>query len=233
MLWDTPDSLLDEEVIKKPAELDDASYEALVRAEFHGVHVGNEHDVRCLVRLLEHVPLHKVIRSVQLQELKWPGRRLYVTKLLKRYHVKAPPRVPANVPLPRIYLLVHVCSCVTKIGVTNDWLKRVYSMASRVELPDFDRTQSVCFDLGLPRSELFKIESRIKRELRPMRAPPPACLTQMNKMPTEWFAAEAYLTLRERIEQAGPRVVSVVTLGDALVSDLLAPGDRFWPPLRD
>lgn len=28
MLWDTPDSLLDEEVIKKPAELDDASYEA-------------------------------------------------------------------------------------------------------------------------------------------------------------------------------------------------------------
>ena len=52
MLWDTPDSLLDEEVIKKPAELDDASYEALVRAEFHGVHVGNEHDVRGLVRLL-------------------------------------------------------------------------------------------------------------------------------------------------------------------------------------
>ena len=94
MLWDTPDSLLDEEVIKKPAELDDASYDALVRADFHGVHVGNEHDVRCLVRLLEHVPLHKVIRSVQLQELKWPGRRLYVTKLLKRYHVKAPPRVP-------------------------------------------------------------------------------------------------------------------------------------------
>lgn len=70
-------------------------------ADHYGVHVENDIDARRLLYLVEKIGREKVTRSASKYSEKYPGSRVFVSDLLKRYGVKVTPRVytPVNVPL--------------------------------------------------------------------------------------------------------------------------------------
>lgn len=113
-------------------------------ADHYGVHVENDMDARRLLYLVEKIGREKVTRSASKYSEKYPGSRVFVSDLLKRYGVKVPTRVyaPVNVPLYRVYMLLHSGSSIIKIGYSGDWIQR--ALAFKCEF-DLDRSVGFAF----------------------------------------------------------------------------------------
>lgn len=154
-------------------------------AHHYGVHVENDMDARRLLYLVEQIGAEKIVSSAYRYSQKYPGSRIFVSTLLKRYRIKVPARIfaPVNVPLYRVYLLLHPASSKLKIGYSGDWLYR----AARFEC-DFDLDRSIGIDFGGDKASAQAAEKMAKSIFQWARTePPPVPFGAYGH--TEWFKA--------------------------------------------
>lgn len=168
---------------------DEASpYLAELPAHHYGVHVENEMDARRLLYLVEQIGAAKVEGSAERYSQKYPGSRIFVSTLLKRYRVKVPARVyaPVNVPVYRVYLLLHPASGKLKIGYSGDWIGR----AARFRC-DFDLDQSIGISFHGDKESAKAAEKMAKSVFQWASAEPPSVPFGAYGH-TEWFNAVVY-----------------------------------------
>jgi hypothetical protein len=154
-------------------------------AHHYGVHVENDMDARRLLYLVEQIGTEKVISSAYRYSQKYPGSHIFVSTLLKRYGIKVPSRVfaPVNVPLYRVYLLLHPVSSKIKIGYSGDWLNRAACFKC-----EFDLDRSIGIDFGGDKANAQAAEKMAKRIFQWARTtPPPVPFGAYGH--TEWFKA--------------------------------------------
>ena len=153
----------------------------------YGVHVENDMDARRLLYLAEKIGTEKVIRSASKYTEKNPGKQIFVSELLKRYGVKVPAMVYAavNVPLYRVYMLLHLASSSIKIGYSGDWIQR--SLAFGCEF-DLDRSISFSFH---DKACAMAAERNLKRLFDWARTEPPAVPYGVGGR-KEWFDVAIY-----------------------------------------
>jgi hypothetical protein len=157
-------------------------------AHHYGVHVENEMDARRLRYLVEQIGAAKVEDSAARYTEEYPGSRIFVSELLKRYRVKVPARVfaPVNVPVYRVYLLLHPASSKLKIGYSGDWIGR----AARFEC-DFDLDRSIGINFCGDKISAKAAEKMAKSLFHLARTePPPVPFGAYGH--TEWFNAAIY-----------------------------------------
>ncbi|MEN4752937.1 hypothetical protein ABQX22_07370 [Xanthomonas sp. WHRI 1810A] len=172
-------------------------------ADHYGVHIGNEMDARRLLYLAGKIGAEKVTRSASRYTEKYPGERIYVSTLLKRYGVKVPTQVyaPVNVPLYRVYMLLHLASSSIKIGYSGDWIQRALAFEC-----EFDLDRSISFSFH-DKASALAAESYLKRLFDWARKEPPAVPYGAGGR-KEWFDAAIYheaLTVISTFETPKPR----------------------------
>lgn len=199
---------------------DEASpFLAELPAHHYGVHVENEKDARRLLYLVEQIGVAKVEGSAERYSQKYPGSRIFVSTLLKRYRVKVPARVyaPVNVPIYRVYLLLHPASGKLKIGYSGDWIGR----ASRFRC-DFDLDQSIGVSFHGDKESAKAAEKMAKSVFQWASAePPPVPFGAYGH--TEWFNAVVYedaVATITTFNTANRR--EVMTLREAIEHDLMS-----------
>lgn len=162
-----------------------SSFLSDLAAHHYGVHVENDMDARRLIYLVEQIGEEKIVGSAYRHSQKYPGSRIFVSTLLKRYRTKVPARIfaPINVPFYRVYLLLHPASSKFKIGYSGDWLCR----AARFEC-DFDLDRSIGIDFGGDKASAMAAEKMAKIIFQWARTePPPVPFGACGH--TEWFKA--------------------------------------------
>ncbi|MCF5736422.1 hypothetical protein [Pseudomonas syringae] len=138
-------------------------------ANHYGVHIENDMDARRLLYLVEKIGAEKVTRSASTYTEKYPGERIFVSALLKRYGVKVPTLVyaPVNVPLYRVYMLLHLPSSSIKIGYSANWTQRALAFEC-----EFDLDRSISFSFH-DKACAIAAESNLKRLFDWARTEPP------------------------------------------------------------
>lgn len=192
-------------------------------AHHYGVHVENEMDARRLRHLVEQVGAAKVEGSAARYSEKYPGSRIFVSVLLKRYGVKVPARVfaPVNVPVYRVYVLVHAPSRKLKIGVSGDWTRRAFAFSRDASLDGFDLDRSVGIHFGSDKKTALAAERMAKNRLHDAMTTPPDCVPYGAYGHTEWFNAGIYADAIAAIAAFNtPDKRDSMRLREALASDL-------------
>lgn len=163
-------------------------------AHHYGVHVENEMDARRLRYLVEQIGAARVEGSAARYSEKYPGSRIFVSALLKRYRVKVPARVfaPVNVPVYRVYILVHAESRKLKIGVSGDWTRRAFRFSHDYSLDGFDLDRSVGISFGSDKETALAAERMAKNFFREAMTTRPDCVPFGAYGHTEWFNVEIY-----------------------------------------
>lgn len=163
-------------------------------AHHYGVHVENEMDARRLRYLVEQIGATKVEGSATRYSEKYPGSRIFISVLLKRYRVNVPARVyaPVNVPIYRVYILVHTASSKLKIGFSGNWLNRLPSFSHDYSFTGFDLDRSVGFSFHGDKRAAMDAEAMAKRTFHDARTTPPECVPFGAAGHHEWFRAEIY-----------------------------------------
>jgi hypothetical protein len=155
-------------------------------AHHFGVHVENDMDARRLLCLIEQVGVAKVERSAAKYSAKYSGSMIFVSALLKLYRVRVPSRIyaPLNVPLYRVYLLLHPASSKLKLGCSGDWTNR----AARFNC-DFDLDRSVGISFGGDKASALAAERMAKKRFQFARTDPPPSVPFGAYGHKEWFEA--------------------------------------------
>jgi hypothetical protein len=163
-------------------------------AHHYGVHVENEMDARRLLYLVEQIGIDKVISSAYKYSQKFPGSRIFVSTLLKRYRIHVPTRVfaPVNVPVYHVYVLVHLSSLKLKIGVSGNWLRRIMAFSRDDRLADFDLDRSVGINFQGDKKTALSAEKMAKNLFHCASTTPPECVPFGAYGHKEWFDAEIY-----------------------------------------
>ncbi|MEW6414239.1 MAG: hypothetical protein AB1482_03185 [Pseudomonadota bacterium] len=194
-------------------------------AHHYGVHVENEMDARRLRYLVEQVGAAKVEGSAARYSEKYPGSRIFVSVLLKRYGVRVPARLfaPVNVPIYRVYVLVHAPSRKLKIGVSGDWTRRAFRFTSDDSLDGFDLDRSIGIHFGSDKKTALAAETMAKDFFHKANAntTPPDCVPFGAYGHTEWFNAEIYADAVAAIAAFNtPGKRDSMRLREALAADL-------------
>ena len=192
-------------------------------AHHYGVHVGNEMDAHRLLYLVEQIGAAKVAGSAESYTQKYPGSRIFVSTLLRRYRVKVPAQVfaPVNVPVYRVYVLVHVASRKLKIGVSGDWLTRVLRFSHDYSLAGFDLDRSIGISFHGDKETALAAERIAKDTFRGALTTRPDCVPFGAYGHTEWFNAEIYTGAVAAISAVNsPSKRNWMTLREALARDL-------------
>jgi hypothetical protein len=165
----------------------ESTFLAALPADHYGVYVENDMDARRLLYLVEKIGDEKVTGSASRYSQKYPGTHIFVSELLKRYGIKVPSRVyaPVNIPVHRVYVLLHPASSTIKIGYSSNWIQRV--SAFRCEF-DLDRSVGTTFD---SKSCALAAEKNVKRMFDWARTEPPA-VPYSACGHKEWFSAAIY-----------------------------------------
>lgn len=155
-------------------------------AHHFGVHVENDMDARRLLYLIEQIGAAKVERSAAKYSAKNPGLKIFVSVLLSHYRVRVPARVyaPVNVPLYRVYLLLHTATARFKLGCSGDWVGRAAQFNC-----DFELDQSIGISFGGDKASALAAEKMAKKRFHFARADPPACVPYGAYGHKEWFDA--------------------------------------------
>ncbi len=189
----------------------------------YGVHVENEMDARRLLYLVEQIGAAKVEGSAARYSEKYPGSRIFVSALLKRYRVKVPARIfaPVNVPVYRVYVLVHAKSRKLKIGVSGDWTRRAFAFSRDDSLDGFDLDRSVGIGFGGDKLTALAAETLAKNLFHEANREPPSCVPYGAGGHGEWFEAAIYEDAVAAIAAHDtPGVRDWLTLRMALACDL-------------
>ncbi len=196
-------------------------------AHHYGVHVENDMDARRLLYLVEQIGAAKVEGSAARYSEKYPGCRIFVSALLKRYRVKVPARIfaPVNVPLYRVYVLVHAESHKLKIGVSGDWTRRAFRFSHDSSLNGFDLDRSVGINFAGDKETAKAAEKMAKSFFHDAKTTRPDCVPFGAYGHTEWFKAVIYkgaVAAIAAFKTSSKR--DWITLREALAGDLRGEG---------
>ncbi|HEX7642574.1 MAG TPA: hypothetical protein VF472_10260 [Burkholderiaceae bacterium] len=148
-----------------------------------GVHVENEMDERRLLWLVNQIGEKKLRISAGKRNKYYPDSKLFVSVILKRFHLKVPVSVYAevNVPIYRVYILVLCDHSAVKIGMTGTWPSRAYAFVKTADYAKnfdddvrelFDENQSIAFDAG-SEADARLLEKAAKQLYSKFQAPSP------------------------------------------------------------
>jgi len=150
-----------------------------VPADRHGVLIETEVDDLKMNWLIEHVgecAIEKVVNALALQ---YPGRKPYVSTLLKRLRLRVPVNAyrPANVPIYWIYFLALQDLSKVKIGMSGNWTQRACSfLPLRSSLEEvFDPDFSFALLVGPDKKEARRRETLAKLYFANHRVESPWC----------------------------------------------------------
>jgi hypothetical protein len=177
-----------------------------------GVHVENEMDMRRLLWLVNTIGEEKLRASAKKRNKYYPDSKLFVSVILKRFHLKEPAKIYTEVttPIYRVYVLVLRDHSCIKLGMTSAWPDRAYAFVKTADysknfdydLKDlFDVNKSVAFAAGSEFNARL-IEQSYKKMYLPYQSPSPYC---RKLIPygcgghTEWFEYSIYDELVKRL----------------------------------
>ncbi|WP_426269230.1 GIY-YIG nuclease family protein [Dyella kyungheensis] len=180
-----------------------------------GVLVENEMDERRLLWLVNRIGEIKLRKSAA-KRGQYPDSPLFVSTLLRRFRLKVPTHVYAEVraPLYRVYVLVLLDGSAVKVGMTGDWPRRAYDFVRSVKYREnldkavialFDGEKSMAFDAS-SQSAAHAIEKEIKSIFASHGVESPYQRGLINYGcggHTEWFECEAYAQIVEHLSRNG------------------------------
>lgn len=157
-------------------------------ADHYGVHVANDMDARQLRYLASQVGVDKITGSASRYTQQYPGSKIFVSTLLKRYRVKVPTAVyaPVHVPIYKVYLLLHIPSATFKVGCSGDWVSRAVSFNCEF---DPDRSTAVTF---ASKAAALDAERKALQIFPSARTVPPAEVPYGASGHGEWLKAEVF-----------------------------------------
>lgn len=131
------------------------------------VHVDNEIDEIRLLWLINKIGEEKVRRSAK-KYAYYPESKIFVSTLLKRFHLKVPVELyaPKIVPIYNVYLLALADKSAFKIGYSGDLASRVFSFVRTHDeiAKTFELTVSVA--VAVPtKKDALQLELKIKSTL--------------------------------------------------------------------
>lgn len=179
-------------------------FEALPEDNF-GVHVEDEMDARRLLWLANQIGETKLRASAAKRHEYHPDSPLFVSVILKRFNLKVPPTVYAEVKVPIywVYVLVLRDQSAIKIGMTGSWPDRVYGFVKTANYTkNFDDELTTLFDadgsMAFPatsKSRAIQIERETQKAFAHTKAPSPykrGLISYGCGGHTEWFDYSAY-----------------------------------------
>ncbi len=183
-----------------------------------GVHVEDEMDVQRLLWLVNQIGETKLRKSAAKRNKYYPDRKLFVSVILKRFQLKVPPNVYAEVKVPIywVYLLVLHDHSAIKVGMTGRWPNRAYDFVKTANYTkNFDEALVVLFDTEMSvafcassKSVAAEIEDETKKAFAHRRGPSPYERGLINYGcggHTEWFDHSAYAEIIEHVAPIGLR----------------------------
>lgn len=200
-------------------------------ADHYGVHVENEMDARRLLYLVEQIGAGKIISSADKYSQKYPGSKIFVSKLLTRHRIKVPAKIfaPTNIPVYRVYLLVNSSSQTLKIGLSGDWLTRVMRFSQDGSMSGFDLDRSISINFLGDKKTAMDAEKMAKRIFYESSVSPPDCIPFGAYGHKEWFRSEIYedaVTFISTFNASCKR--NSMTLRNALTVDIMLKGDSHF-----
>lgn len=173
------------------------------------VQVDNEIDEIRLLWLINKIGEEKVRRSAK-KYAYYPESKIFVSTLLKRFHLKVPVELyaPKIVPIYNVYLLALADKSAFKIGYSGDLPSRVFSFVRTHEeiAKIFELTVSVAVTVPTKKDAL-QLERKIKSTLAEFSLDQSFSLKYVPYGAcghTEWFkydAMEAALTVLNQVSQ--------------------------------
>ena len=181
--------------------------------------VENEMDARRLLWLVNQIGETKLRKSAAKRSQYYPESKLFVSVILKRFRLKVPPSVYAEVKVPLywVYVLVLKDSSAVKVGMTGDWPRRAYDFVKTADytkdfddalLALFNAEMSLAFRVPSKRAAAEK-EDEAKRAFAHHRAPSPyerGLISFGCGGHNEWFEYAAYAAIVEHLSSLGLRV---------------------------
>jgi hypothetical protein len=163
-------------------------------ADTYEVHIENEMDARRLKYLAEQVGARKVAASARKYAQRYPGSKIYVSTLLRWYRIRVPAHIfaPVNVPLYRVYLLLHEPTGRIKIGCSGNWLQRIQNFSADHGLDDFDLDRSVGISFLGDKQTARKAELASLKTFMDFGAEEPEYIPFGAGGRTEWFQGVIY-----------------------------------------
>lgn len=178
----------------EPAQCNRSPFLHDLPSHHYGVDVSDEMDARRLQYLIDKVGVEKVIASAARYSEKYPGSKIYVSTLLKRYHIKVPVKVYAavNVPLYRVYILAHTESNKIKIGYSGNWLNRLASFSRKLDFEGIDLDRSIGISFLGDKKTAMAAERMAIQKFSDSKARRPECIPYGAYGHNEWFSGEVY-----------------------------------------
>lgn len=165
-----------------------------LRDDHYGVYVENDMDARRLDYLVKQIGVEKLTSSVNKYRKKYPNSQPFVSHLLKWHRLRVPVNVyaPTNVPIYRVYILVHLASSTLKIGYSGDWLTRVRSFSRSFSYEGFDLDRSIAFGFYGNKRAAKSAENMAKLKFHEAKTSVPEDVPYGAGGHKEWFRTEIY-----------------------------------------
>lgn len=195
--------------------------------DHYNVWVENERDELSLLWLVNQVGEDKLRKTALKRGNYHPAYPLFVSEILKRFHLKVPRAVfePVVQPIYRVYVLYLCDQTAVKIGRTAYWPQRAFAFVRTANF-GLDQTEELLSLFCAERSQAFfvgtyeqskSIETTLKTDFKKSRCESPY---SRRSIPygcgghTEWFGAECYEAILNRLQQLGG--CDPITLAQAL-----------------
>ena len=181
-----------------------------------GVYVENERDERKLLWLVNQIGEEKLRKSASKRSKYYPDSLLFVSTILKRFHLTVPPSVytEVRVPIYWVYLLALHDHTAVKLGMTGIWPNRAYDFVKTANYAlNFDEELKALFDLSRSiafparsRPIALEIEAKLKKDFANYKVPSPYERGLVNYGVgghKEWFDFSIYDDLFQRLSSLG------------------------------
>lgn len=218
--WQIADEYLDKIGVEfnQITELPDDHYNVLVK---------NKRDELSLLWLANQIGEEKLRKTALKRGNFHPAYPLFVSVILKRFHLKVPRAVfePVVQPIYRVYVLYLCDQTAVKIGRTAYWPHRAFEFVKTANL-GLDQTDKLLSLFCAERSQAFyvgtyeqskSIETTLKTDFKESQCESPYF---RRSIPygcgghTEWFGGECYQPILNRLQQLGG--CDPITLAQAL-----------------
>lgn len=181
-----------------------------------GVLVENEMDEKRLLWLVNQIGESKLRKSAAKRNKYYPDNLLFVSTILKRFHLTVPPSVYTEVSIPVywVYVLVLRDHSALKVGMTGRWPGRAYSFVKTANYTEnFDDELIALFDtemsLAFP-AKSKRVAMQTEREIAKIFAHAKAQSPYKRGLisygcggHTEWYNFSIYCHINEYLTSSG------------------------------
>lgn len=167
-----------------------------------GLYVENRVDELKILWVANKIGEKKLRASANKRSKYYPESPLFISTIIKRFHLKIPLSVYSEVPIAiyRVYVLVTKDLTKVKIGMTGRWPERVsdfvktanFKLDFREVINDrFDTKLSFAFDCK-DEAHSRSVEYSLKAKYKDLSASHPQWLSYSSNCKTEWFSFDIY-----------------------------------------